>query len=730
MIKIGSYDKNSLVRSGIIGSILKFSKPREVLIYPFLDYLYLYFQPSKKDDPLVFMFWEGDRCIFSSFNDLYYTKKYGLIKENFTPPPHRMLLSDSGFYLSIHKVNSQKLKQFEKKKNAKSNRDNLAELQNELLPVDKEKTESLEILFEDSQFKLFFIERGTLNSLLSAIQSEIKDPYMSKLVDDYEKQIDEDLDIKFVNKCTDGLRVILDECWQDIQDFLSINSEDKPELGNIFCVIRMACYKNLRYTIFPYTAKILLSKNQANILQDWMEHKCNKCRKNCKVKNGANIVDVLEAPLSKNARAIADLVFCSGIVEFGREPSDKVWDTYKENFEMDKSRQQVERCIYPSGYIYYVPIHVGGHPWLALFTFSSGQDRWLYNYTFYRDIISVVATKLRLKALDQYILQIGNIFIEKLNEPSKLVSEFIEETNKKLKWLARIYPFPLIRIEENKKAKKIDVLYYRNLPIIAKENPFFGKPQVNYGAFKEEVLLEKVVDYINKEVSHVLEIHNLSVSRHSAIFSHAMPTYINKIKGDVINKRYEKVLEKLDFLSNFCNLAMAAIDSRRRNRLNFSSKKLEEFKFFLQETIIEKTIERVADYIEVKPKITFFWNIEKCGNVIYTEEYLFSVIYEVILNAVKYSIEKGNIEISLSLKNNDKVFLIVSNYSRFDYEKTKRIIKAILEGTDDYLGTEFLKLCARACNYDQPKWRCEKINNGKYTKIITEIQIAKMEEIK
>ncbi len=725
MSEIKSYDKKSLVRSGIIGSILKFSKPRETLIYPFLDYLYLYFQPSKKDDPLVFMFWEGDRCIFSSFNDLYYTRKYRLIKENFTPPSHRLPLSNSGFYLSIHKVNSQKLRQFEKKKNAKSNRDYLVELQNKLLPVDSKKTKRLKILFEDSLFKLFFIERGTLNSLLSAIQSEIKDLYMSKLVDDYEKQIDEDLNIKFVNKCTDGLRVILDECWQDIRDFLSINSQNKPQLGNIFCVIRMAYYKDLRYTVFPYTAKILLSKNQANILQDWMEYKCNKCRKNCKVKNGANIVDVLEAPLSKNARAIADLVFCSGIVEFGREPSEEIWDTYKKNSEMDENRQWVENCIYPSGYIYYVPIHVGGHPWLALFTFSSGKDRWLYNYTFYRDIVSIVATKLRLKALDEYISQIGAIFRDEIKKGLSSKLDFIQRINKKLKSLARIYPFPLLYLEDKsstQESKRIDIFSHRDIPIVCKRNPFFGDPQVKYNALDNKIFLETVFVYLNREIKQILELHSLNLSMHTAVFSHAIPTHIAKIKANIRFKNDKEALKGLDYLSNFCNLAMAAIDQRRKIQLTRDIKSAREFVNMINEFIVDITREITPRY-STELDFSFSSNLNKIDVIEYIKEYFQEAIYEVMLNAIKYSKKNTTVEIKLSQEDkNNKVFLIVSNYSKMDFQNTEQTIKALMDGSSKSLGTEFLKCAAKACDYTFPEWKYEK--DGSKTRIVTKIQIA------
>ena len=745
MIKIGSYDKNSLVRSGIIGSILKFSKNKEVLIYLFLDYLYLYFQPSKKDDPLVFIFWEGDRCIFSSFNDLYYTKKYGLMKENFTLPSYRMSLYDSGLYLSVHKVNSKKLEQFERNKKGKPTRYNLTELQNVLFPVDIEKTRSLETLFKDSQFKSFLAQSGALVSSLSAIQYEMKDPYMSKLVENYEKQIDEDLDMYFVKKYTDGLREVLDECWEDIKDFLAIGLEtslkhDHP-LGNIFCVIRMAYYKNLRYNAFPYTAKILLSKSQKEELEKWVNFRCNNCNKeNCPVKKETVeakrkkdvndiIVKILETPLSNNARAIADLVFCSGIVEFGREPSEEIWDTYKKNSETDKNRQIVETCIYPSGYIYYVPIHVGGHPWLALFTFSSGQDRWLYNYTFYRDIISVVATKLRLKALDQYIIQVANVFKDEIKKGLGSRLNFIQRVNKKLKNLARIYPFPLVQIEEHSQAKRIDIFYHRNIPIVCRKNFFFGDTQVSYDSSNINIFLERISSYLTKEIRHILEIHNLNVSMHTAYFSHEIPNHISKIKGNIFLREYKKALRELDYLLNFCNLAMAAVDERRRAQLRLDFKIMEDFIKFT-ENIAKKVLKEIVERFQFKGNISFFTNINKSGTVLYINEYFQEAIYEVILNAVKYSKESGDIEIILSLEEDNKIFLIVSNYSKSDFQDASQKINALIDGSSASLGVGFLNFGATACNYSPPQWECKKVDNRNYAKIITKIQIAKLEEVK
>ena len=115
--------------------------------------------------------------------------------------------------------------------------------------------------------------------------------------------------------------------------------------------------------------------------------------------------------LGPGDRAIADSPLTSGIIDIGfpseRSPNSE-FSRYKREYSNDrnlKEMRKLEDAIYEYDHeresIFYAPIHIGGIPWLALFTFHDRGDTEILDDTcqktmwarlfIYRDIFPIIA---------------------------------------------------------------------------------------------------------------------------------------------------------------------------------------------------------------------------------------------------------------------------------------------------------------------------------------------------
>jgi len=207
--------------------------------------------------------------------------------------------------------------------------------------------------------------------------------------------------------------------------------------SNLFFVLRSATNDSIRRLCFSYTAQVLLSSDQ-------------KCAISAAV--DAAYPSLIELPLGTDARAIADSVFHSGTVDFSDEEAGKGRDVPSGNKESsDWKRQEAESKVYAAitknPHVFYVPVHVSGVPWFALFTISRRNEEtgtWAHNYAIYRSLISGVAENIRALAKSTYLQLVKEIFLEeyrKQDQPS-----FMRRVNDRWEELSLVFPFPSIRL--------------------------------------------------------------------------------------------------------------------------------------------------------------------------------------------------------------------------------------------------------------------------------------------
>jgi len=246
----------------------------------------------------------------------------------------------------------------------------------------------------------------------------------------------------------------------------------KPGPLNLFCAVQFALpegkirqvalpHSSSKSIAFPYTAALLPSAAlDEYVIQAW-DQATDKEKTRIATYLGedwTNIdpIHLLRRPLGPGARSIADSVFMSGVADFGQKKErnlprgrDKTPD-----FGSDRARAELESIVYrpytDSSYtIFYVPIHVGGCPWLALFRFCStnrsteGDDAFWTSYYFVRDVIPTLADRLRLAAEEAYAETLSRLLIEEIASGPVQLAERINH-----RWLeaSAVYPFQTMHL--------------------------------------------------------------------------------------------------------------------------------------------------------------------------------------------------------------------------------------------------------------------------------------------
>ncbi|MFC1552629.1 hypothetical protein ACFL6P_08725, partial [Candidatus Latescibacterota bacterium] len=368
----------------------------EVILFPFLDNLLLLHQR-----PLVFAFWRGKHCVYSSLNDPDFLSRYSIKWD----VGKDMLIDLPGIHyrMSAHDFRSP---------------ENLNDQDQVVLSIDQEVTQlTRDLISEINTSEKFQSPETFFKALEKSIDIRVmsKSPSHNVLQSvGIRKHIE--LDYQEVKEFLEPIRLVLDDVFSDsIRAGHLTMTKGSLEYPNIFAVIRTSPSSKPRYNkAFRYTAGLLLLSEMKRALQDWCVNSClhelQYTKHNCPL--GFTIADdcisILEQPLSLNSRSVSDLVFSSGVVDFGRKASEYGWDFSVAGDDHDEDRRNAERCIYPSkGSLFYIPIHVGGTTWISIFTFTHedpylSPKAWHHNYSFYRDLVQKVAEMIRQKAHDVY----------------------------------------------------------------------------------------------------------------------------------------------------------------------------------------------------------------------------------------------------------------------------------------------------------------------------------------
>lgn len=280
-----------------------------------------------------------------------------------------------------------------------------------------------------------------------------------------------------------SLQPIVDGALAPIAESPLVNRllENDLPFTNLFCVVRTATNDKPRNSHFPYTAQVVLSSTQKTAIADQF---------------GTSTRSLLELPLGEGARSIADSVFYSGVVDFSDEQAGHGRDMASSD-PRDKKRQGAEEKVYQTiaadRHIFYVPIHVNGTPWFALFTISPKSEKnvsWARNYALYRSLISSVAENIRSLAKSAYLKQIHSAFVEEYRELDK--ASFLKRFNKRCSELLLVFPCPGVRLTSaNLKAAQNSTTLpdSRTVEIETYANPWF-KVEIEFNALDPNVIKE------------------------------------------------------------------------------------------------------------------------------------------------------------------------------------------------------------------------------------------------
>lgn len=244
---------------------------------------------------------------------------------------------------------------------------------------------------------------------------------------------------------------------------------------NMFCVLRSAMNSAPRNVHFSYDAQLLLSISQVEAISFTF---------------GKSLPALLELPLGATARSIADSVFCSGVVDFsdeqtgqGRDISSD--DPNSQDWERRRAEAQVYGAIAKDPNVFYVPVHVSGIPWLALFTISPRSERtatWAHNYAIYRSLVNEIAENTRTLAKSIYIDLVQEAFVDEYRRQDK--GSFVQRVNNRWEQLPLVLPFPAAQARltsppQQNPERPIKLPDGRFLEIDSAPNPWFPK-QIEY----------------------------------------------------------------------------------------------------------------------------------------------------------------------------------------------------------------------------------------------------------
>jgi len=341
---------------------------------------------------------------------------------------------------------------------------------------------------------------------------------------------------------------------------------------NLFCVLRyfedparprvVRSTDGKREARLPYTARLIASRSQREYLgQLWQELPGETQRGIARAfGDRPDLVQVFQWPLGQGSRAIADSVFRSGCVDCGLrgERVDRL-SRERAGSSQDRARQQLETAVYedllysPTGTIsaaqrdssiFYVPVHVGGTPWLALFLFydpSDSRAREL-SYRLYRDMIPPLAAQIRMGAQVSYAFLLAEA-VSSILTRDVTSAEFVEEVSSRWRDLARVYPFaiPDMRpLASTVKAEGVRVSFSDGQQYMIgsgwHDNPYFAAP-VEYGrldktlasryflspiAAARESAMTRGVARIAADVGHIVKRRAMPLARFTGILARTL----------------------------------------------------------------------------------------------------------------------------------------------------------------------------------------------------------------
>lgn len=426
-----------LIRDAINGAARARARP-DLFVYPLIDYLHLWIQ-----QPACVTFWKSegnrDRPIFFSFLDPQVLTP--AVLEN---GPNGSVTKVQVFGTPDYKVTV-----------------HLVARDNPVLVFDKDWTNRLpelwtprhddpigvefEFIMHDALVFLAGRSKGRMS--LEGASSNVADLSHDDVLADARTRI----------------AAAIDRVFSTLRDSLLLHiGSSQKRCFNLFTVVRWVQSPTCRYNgLFPYTAAIQLTPTQETEIASLLQDRCNNGDTEAKafLSNYPDWARLIQHPLGTEDRAVFDSIVASGFLEVGQSGQRGEAATgWRDRTATNSHRQEAESFVYkqlirelvsgtdgdeePNVVLLYVPVHVGGSPWLCFFTFAfAGKDGWLQHYHLYRDVFSPVNDRLRR--------EIETVFLEMTGEAFKgfLSSGDLQGINNRLKLIAQIFPYEQLRLD-------------------------------------------------------------------------------------------------------------------------------------------------------------------------------------------------------------------------------------------------------------------------------------------
>lgn len=743
------------IRDELIRACYGLHDDDETFLFVFLDYLHLLFQPKPQDDPLAFTLWVDGQCRYSSFRDLHYTRKYPLGQDALRPPVFGVRIAeDADVWLAIHRVKTDVLRtleqhgrrpgcsDFELQENVLSTTDAAAHLAQarSLLGWQGEPNWG-------ASKRPVFVQR-----LLESIVYERRLTYP---VPGFAPHCDAVGYETAILPMLDSFRSVLDEVYEDIGDDRSpIFRGHMPDLGNIFAAVRTVQSRELRLGSFPYTAGLLLSNNQRLRFREWCSRGCRNTGGACPygMPSGTNCADLFEQPLGCHSRAVADVILCSGIIDFGRKPDDGVWDT-GDSKGIDRMRRVVERCVYPAdASLYYFPVHINGLPWLVLFTFSptdmaSEGERWQHNFDFYRNATRKAVTYLRWRAEDDYVKQLALAAFDERISWHLPPDEVLRAVNRLWDIASRVFPFPRFQLDcvSAREANREKTVYpFPDIPLRSEQwgirteetNPYFGGRQVEWRKASAARLAASLARAVSEQTRAWHSISLSETSKSLAYSAHLLNTPLATLRARIgrlaDGPTKTAVLSQLADLESFTGFSMAIVGGHHRDELRKEMQTIEARAFSEavnkawawalgilsdSEVLREPSVSAVAASIfgrhpSVAPPVGD--NNEIAGWIRYHETQLRVVLMEVLVNACRAMVDTCQVlSARLHLTHGENIALSVTNVTRRTPEEIAEYARRANTGSADLLGVMNIRQACLAMGFPPPKWYQDQSADGR-----------------
>jgi hypothetical protein len=283
----------------------------------------------------------------------------------------------------------------------------------------------------------------------------------------------------------------------------------------------------------------------------------------------------------------------------------------------DNLRQEAEKILYGSllknARIFYIPIHVNGVPWLALFTLNPPPQNkrfdsygWYRNSQIYRSHIPKIAERLRNGSKQIYLNQLGIILsegVKNLTNPT-----FFDKINMDLQRLTTIYPFDTIKVLSEKSVKSVELKLPsgKQLFIELCLNKYFLK-QLNY----QLITLGEIRTYLQNRIKEIYQIAYDQFQSRIRYYEHTifnmMPSnnvdlakkYLERSNIEKCNYELENAKNKLDIVK----LSLRSI---------FTQDKIDK----IQEEIGRPTVKGILDWLYTRKLKS-----DKRINLIYGQNY-------------------------------------------------------------------------------------------------------------